>query len=260
MAAVSCDQAELVETGFRHDRAWMVIDEHYRFLTQREHPAMALIRAVPTESGAAESGAIGSLILTVPGADPVEVPIREATTPPEEARIWGTRCTVADQGDEAANLLTAYLGRKCRLVRMHSTFRRELGSSFGGAQRMAVGFADSAPLLLTSEASLEALNHERGSAIPMDRFRPNLVVAGGTPWQEDHWKVIRIGGAVFRVVKDCIRCEIITVDQTTGEKGIEPLETLGVVRSSPLGPRFGMKVVHETLGTVRVGDPVEVLE
>ncbi|TVR67637.1 MAG: MOSC domain-containing protein [Spirochaetaceae bacterium] len=242
------EREELVETGFRYDRCWMVADETGRFLTQREHPEMARVRAVPAPQG---------LTLIVPGREPIEVPLRGGRA--AGATVWDDRCDVVDQGDLAAELLGSFLGRPCRLVRMRPGFRRELGSSYGGPQEMSVSFADSAPLLLTSEASLADLNGRLAQPVPMDRFRPNIVVSGGKPYQEDRWRVIRIGGVTLRLVKDCIRCAIVTVDQTTGEKGAEPLETLDVHRPGPKGPRFGMKVVHQGTGAIGSGDTVEVL-
>jgi len=249
MAATHPTAADLVETGLRHDRAWMVVEEDGTFLTQRQHPAMARIAALPSET---------ALTLSVDGGPPLEIPIREDGEP-REVRVWDDRVAAVDQGDQAAAFLSDYLGRACRLVRMAPHVRRPLRASYHAPDK-TVGFADSAPLLLISEASLADLNGRLGEPVPMDRFRTNLVVAGGVPYQEDTWSRIRIGAATFRIKSRCIRCQIITVDQTTGRKDIEPLETLESYRVEPRGVPFGVKVVHETLGTIRVGDEVEVLE
>jgi uncharacterized protein len=124
------ERGEVVETGFRHDRCWMVIDEKGRFLTQREHPEMARIHAVPSSRG---------LTLTAAGHKPVEVPFRGGTaaevTEMAEATVWDDPCEAVDQGDPAAELLHSFLGRPCRLVRMRPGFRRELGPSYGGPRR-----------------------------------------------------------------------------------------------------------------------------
>lgn len=240
--------ADLVETGFRHDRAWMVVDGDGTFLTQRQHPAMARISAVPAD---------GALRFVVEGEDPLFVPIAEAG-PTYTVRIWNDTVDAVDQGDEAAAFLTRLLGRPCRLVRMAPNVRRALGAKYNAPDK-AVGFADSAPLLLISEASLEDLNSRLATPVKMDRFRPNLVVSGAAPYQEESWSRIRIGDATFQVVSPCIRCQIVTVDQASGHKEIEPLETLEAYRAGPKGVAFGVKVVHESRGTVRVGDEVEVL-
>lgn len=249
MAATYPTAADLVGTGLRHDRAWMVVEEDGTFLTQRQHPAMARIAALPGET---------TLTLSVDGGPPLEIPIRKDGAT-REARVWDDRVKAVDQGDEAAAFLSDFLGRPCRLVRMAPAFRRSLRASYHAPDK-TVGFADSAPLLLISEASLADLNSRLREPIPMDRFRTNLVVSGGTPYQEDSWTRIRIGAATFRIKSRCIRCQIITVDQSTGRKDIEPLETLESYRVGPKGVPFGVKVVHETMGTIRVGDEVEVLE
>jgi hypothetical protein len=249
LAGVYPSRAELVETGFRHDREWMVVNEQGYFLTQREHPRMARIRTSTSDAG---------LRLEVPGHPPLSVPVVEQGDR-RTVRVWEDRCTAVDQGDAAAELLSDYLGRPCRLVRMPRGARRELGDHYRVVPEMHVGFADSAPFLIISRASLDDLNARLETPVSMSRFRPNIVVDGGQAFQEDGWHRIRIGETPFRVVRDCIRCEIITVDQDSGAKGVEPMETLGTYRYGPRGIRFGRKMVHEAVGTIRLGDPVEVL-
>jgi hypothetical protein len=246
---VYCDSAALTETGLEHDRAWLIVDEDGMFVTQRQFPAMARITCVPREE---------SIEISIPDQARVDVPVTNDGTR-RSVTIWGTECEAVDQGDEIATALSEFLGRACRLVRMHPDFRRALGSSYAAVSAMAVGFADSSPLLLISEASLHDLNKRLDEPVTMDRFRPNIVVAGGVPYQEDAWSRIQVGTATLHVVKACIRCEIPTVDQTTGEKGVEPIETLETYRAGPMGTRFGQKVAHETLGTISVGDTVRVL-
>ena len=233
----------------------MVVNEQGWFLTQRQYPEMALITAEVVEAS--------TLRLTVPGQRSLDVPVVDKPAPGNRAltvQVWNDRCEAVDQGEVAAELLSDYLGVRCRLVRMAESFRRELGSSYPATPGITVGFADSSPLMLASERSLDELNGRLEEPIRMDRFRPNIVVSGGSAYQEDRWSRIRIGDVTMRLVKDCIRCQIINVDQQTGQRGIEPLETLGAYRSGPRGPRFGRKVVHEHTGSIRPGDPVEVLE
>ncbi len=250
MRAVHPSSALLVDTGFDHDRAWLVIDEDGMFVTQRQFPAMARIRAHVLD---------GALELSTDHESTLRLPIvREG--PSVHVTIWGTECAAVDQGEAAARMLTRYLGRRCRLVRMHPNHRRHLSSSYGGSGEQSVGFADSSPLMLIGQASLDDLNTRLALPVSMDRFRPNLVIAGGEAFQEDRWSRISIGEVTLKIVKDCIRCEIPTIDQATGEKGVEPIETLENYRAGPYGTRFGRKVVHESLGTISVGDEVTVLE
>ena len=250
LGGVYPSEAELIDTGLDHDRAWLVVDEDNMFVTQRQFPKMARIRTAVTSEGL-ELGIDERLTLRVPIASDGAI---------STVTIWGKQCEAVDQGDDAALALTTFIGRPVRLVRMKPGFVRTLGSSYAAAARRSVGFADSAPLMLVGQASLDDLNQRLETPVAMDRFRPNLVIGGAKPFAEDDWTRIRVGEATLHLVKECIRCEIPTVDQQSGEKGVEPMETLESYRSGPLGTRFGQKVVHESLGTIRVGDPVTVLE
>lgn len=242
--------AEVVETGFRNDRRWMIVDEDGIFITQREHPALALVKAQVTDTG---------LRLTLPGDGSVDIPgIDEGS--PIRVELWEQPCDAVDQGPLASELLSGYLGRPCRLVQMRSGYRRKIKPKYYTGDEASLRFPDSMPFLLISEASLTDLNERLDTPVEMNRFRPNIVVGGGAAFQEDGWNRIRIGEVALRVVKDCVRCEITTIDQSTGLKGIEPLETLGTYRTGAKGVLFGRHLLHEGLGTIRVGDPVEILE
>ena len=243
-------EAEVVETGFRNDRTWMVVDDEGRFVSQRQHPKMALVRAAGTESG---------IRLTLPGAAPQEFPVIDEG-PALSVEVWEQSCEGVDQGSRAAQLLSDYLGRPCRLVRMRPGSRRRIKPKYYSGDLASLQFADALPFLLISQASLDDLNGRLADPVEMNRFRPNLVVEGGEPFQEDGWKRIRVGEVELRVVKSCVRCEMITIDQSTGIKGVEPQETLGTYRTGPKGILFGQNLLHEGLVTIRVGDAVEVLE
>ena len=242
-------EANIVSTGFKHDREWMVVEEDGYFISQRQFPKMATIR--PSLSD-------GKLILTAPGVARVVAPI--ISGPTKKAVIWENQCDVSDQGDEIAKWLSAFLGKSVRLVRMADGFERKLKEKYQKRGSEVVGFADSMPFLLTSEVSLADLNEKLQTPLPMDRFRPNIVISGDMPFEEDTWKKIRIGRVVFSVSKGCARCEITTINQQTGEKGSEPLETLGRYRTGPKGIMFGQHLIQEADGVIKVGDDVEVLE
>src|SRR5262249_19187395 len=154
--------------------------------------------------------------------------------------------------------LSDYLGQKCRLVRMADFTVRRLDERY--AKDGEVGFADGYPFLLISEASLSDLNERLAEPVPMNRFRPNIVTSGSGSYAEDRWKTIRIGTLEFRVVKPCDRCVITTVNQSTGDKGIEPLRTLATYRKSEAGVIFGQNLVHQGTGSIYVGDSIEILE
>jgi hypothetical protein len=124
-----------------------------------------------------------------------------------------------------------------------------------------VSFADGYPFMVIGQASLDDLNSKLETPVPMNRFRPNFVVAGSEPFAEDTWKKIRIGDTEFHVVKPSERCVITTVDQASGEKGKEPLKTLNTYRNKKGKVLFGQNLIAEKAGgTLRIGDPIEVLE
>ncbi|HMK72199.1 MAG TPA: MOSC domain-containing protein, partial [Myxococcaceae bacterium] len=151
-----------------------------------------------------------------------------------------------------------YLGQPVRLVHIGTSFQRPLNPDYvpeGGD----VGFADGYPLLVLSDASVAELNRRLAEPLPMNRFRPNLVVTGCPAFAEDAWKRIRVGEVVLHIVKPCERCAITTVDQATGEQGKEPLATLATFRRYGGGVAFGQNAVHQGPGRIRVGDAVELL-
>jgi uncharacterized protein YcbX len=169
--------------------------------------------------------------------------------------VWDDTCSATWLGQKAAEWFSEFLGMACSLVHMASDTVRPADPALapGGTR---VSFADGFPFLLISEASLADLNRRLAEPLPMNRFRPNLVVAGGEPYQEDSWTRIEIGGIGLQVVKPCGRCLVTTTDQITGERGKEPLRTLATYRKRDGEVMFGQNVLHEAPGHLRIGDPV----
>jgi uncharacterized protein YcbX len=245
--------AQVEPTGLAGDRRWMVVDAAGRFMTQREHPGMALVQA--RLAGEA-------LVLLAPGMAELVVPI----APDGAARavtVWRDTVPARDAGDTAAAWLTAAIGRRCRLVHLADPAARKLRADFARDAREVVSFADGFPVLLASLASLADLNNRMARPVPMSRFRPNLVVADAPAWAEDSWRLVRIGTAVFRVAKPCDRCVMTTIDQRTGLQpdGLEPLRSLATFRRDQQGRiMFGQNLVPEQCGVITAGDAVEVIE
>ncbi len=179
--------------------------------------------------------------------------IRRRGGEPRDVLVHWKECRGVDQGDEAAAWFADLLGRECRLVRFAG--RRE--TSRGGG---VVQYADGYPLLLISKESLDDLNGRLAEPLPMNRFRPSLVVEGLGAFGEDGARLLRIGGTLIEAIKPCTRCVITTTDQETGERGREPLRTLAAYRSGEGGLLFGQNCVPRTVGTLAVGDPVEIVE
>jgi uncharacterized protein len=236
--------------GFVDDRGWLVTTADGVFLTQREMPRLALIH--PRTDG-------GALMLSAPGV-PALCVRRRADGARRDVAVWSDTCATIDQGDEPAAWLTAFLGRPCRLVRMPDDFVRSTDPAYSAGFNGQVTFADGYPMLLISQESLDDLNQRLAEPLPMNRFRPNIVVAGAYPYAEDDWGLIRIGGISFAVVKPCARCVTTTTAQTTAETAREPLRTLATYRHvRGRGVMFGQNLIHTAVGSISVGDPVEIL-
>ncbi|MCB8880946.1 MOSC domain-containing protein [Acidisoma cellulosilytica] len=243
---------EVEPWGLLRDRRWMVVKPDGRFLTQREIPAMARIRAKATDDGLRLStGARDDLAITVPAAGAQH---RHVT-------VWRDEVPALDAGETAADWLSAALGIPCGLVYLADTSVRSVDPDYSRPDDRTA-FNDGFPVLLANTASLDALNAAMAHSIPMARFRPNIVISGSTAWEEDRWRRIRIGSVTFRIVKPCSRCIVTTVDQETGERPdkTEPLKTLGRMRRAPGGVMFGQNLIPDGVGQIAVGDRVEILE
>ena len=250
--------AEVDALGLVGDRRFLITDPTGKFLTQRSHPQMALIGAALTPS---------TLTLTFRERTSLDVP--RASDPAARSlavEVWSsTGLQAEDCGDEAAAWLTAILTTPVRLARIGSAFYRPVKPSKALPGDL-VNFADGYPLLIAGTASLADLNDrliaQGESPVPMDRFRPNLVVQGAAPFAEDRWPRVRVGTVVLRAAGDCVRCPVVTTDQETAERGPEPLRTLARYRRQAEGQGviFGQNLINESKsGIIRVGDVVELL-
>jgi uncharacterized protein YcbX len=241
-------EAAVEPWGLAGDRRWVVVDPTGAVVTQRDAATLALVTAAGDTAG---------LRITAPGRYPLAV-ARPGPAELVPANIFGTVVKTTAAGALADEWFSDFLARPVRLLYLDDPTRRELA-----AVRGVVSFADDFPILLTTTGSLGALNdwllEDGEEPVPMRRFRPNLVVHGAGPWAEDGWRRIRIGQVVLRSGKSCSRCVMTTIDQDTAVKGHEPLRMLGRRRNIDQELRFGQAFVPDTTGTVRVGDPVEVL-
>jgi uncharacterized protein YcbX len=235
--------------GLRFDRRFMVVTADGAFLTQRSHPRMALIE-VRIDGGL--------LRLEAPGMPSLTTALEPAGGEDALVTVWGDQCA-AHLPDRAADAwLSRYLELECRLAYLPAgTVRRVDPERVPDVRR--VSFADAYPFLIIGRASLEDLNRRLPAPLPMNRFRPNLVVGGAPPYAEDLWRRIRIGALELDVLKPCARCAITTTDQKTAERGVEPIRTLAQYRRSGNDVLFGQNALHLGTGTLRVGDPVAVI-
>ena len=247
---IAVTEAEVTERGFAHDRRFMVVDERGKLLTQRQHPTLALVKTeIQGET----------LVIEAPGAGRTEMPLRPREGAPRKVQVWSDTCDAIAVAPEATDFFRRHLRVPCELVYMPDETMRQVDPTYA-APGDIVSFADGFAFLVISEASLAELNahlRKRGAhEVPMNRFRPNLVVTGCGPHAEDTWREITIGEVAFRVAKPCDRCVLTTVDQQTGVPGKEPLATLATYRSQVGGVMFGQNLVHRGRGVIRVGDAV----
>lgn len=227
--------ARVTATGFEWDRQWMVIDAKGTFLSQRTHPHLAQI--VPE---------VGEDVLTLRHAklEPLTVPLT-ADGERIAVRVHRDPCVGIDQGAVAAEWVSRALGQQVRLVRVPPDPRRLANPQFAAPVIAPMGFADGFPMLVCNQASLDDLNRRMTTPIPMERFRPNIVLEGLAPWAEDHIDTLVLGDVTLRLVKPCTRCAIPSVDQRTGERGADPLPVLRPFRFNKalLGITFGENAV-----------------
>jgi MOSC domain-containing protein len=247
-AGIPADVWQVDEFGLRFDRRWMVIDEAGRFISQREQPRLALVRPSFHED---------LLLVDAPGQRPLELPLHSTCSVTTKVTVWHDTCEVNWLGDHAAAWFSAALGCSCSLVYMADSTVRPADPRFA-TSNTRVSFADAFPFLMISEESLAELNSRMPVPLPMNRFRPNLVIAGGDPYVEDSLDRFTIGEIGFRAVKPCDRCVIPTTDQSTAERGHEPLRTLATYRRRDGQVFFGQNLVHSGSGRLSVGDLLQL--
>ena len=247
---ISLENAVPETRGLVHDRRWMVVDDSGQFMSQRTFPEMALINTKLSEQ---------TLNLNAPGMSELCLPLFPTAGKSQEVEIWGDRCESWTANPHAEKWISDYLGKSCRIVFMPDHSNRPVDPDFSVGENQ-VSFSDGFPLLLISEASLNDLNNRLPESVTMNRFRPNLVVKNTEPFEEDTWKIIRIGECELQVVKPCSRCILTTVDPEKGEfSGKEPLRTLATYRKENGSVMFGQNLIATKMGKLEVGMTVEII-
>ena len=226
--------------GLRWDRRWMFVDQDNYFQTQRWNAALALIRPRLVDGG---------VELSAPGMATIVAPAGGG--PSTKTEVWGDAVEAESCGTGADRWAGEYLGEGCRLLFIPDDAARRFSDGNGAIGR--VGFADAYPFLLVGEASLEDLNRRLPDPIPMNRFRPNLVVSGAGPYDEDQWQKLTVGEIPFSMTGRCVRCAIPTIDQDTAVMSKEPSRTLATYRKTPEGVVFGVNLAHGATGRLKVG-------
>lgn len=247
-AGIALSTVALDRFGPQGDRRWLVVDRYGDFLTQRQLALMALVTTRYS----------GDKLLLEKGESGIHIPVPVRGTTRRSIQIWGESVAADDAGDEAAAWLSQVLAVDCRLVYMADDIVRPVAAEYACAGE-TVGFADGFPLLLISQASLDDLNTRLAQPVPMNRFRPNLVVSGCKPYAEDGWRRIRIGEMEFDCAKPCSRCAVPSIDQANGQRDPQINRVLAGYRRVDGKVYFGQNLLYRGLGSLRLGAALEVL-
>jgi len=246
---ITCDSSIVEKFGLKNDRRWMVVDENGVMLTQRKVAKMCLIQPELTDNG---------LMLSMLTRDSLYVEIPDDVNT-AYVKVWNDVCLAYDAGDSAANWLSQALSTKCRLVYFPEDEFRQVDLDYANKGDQ-IAFSDGFPLLLISQASLDDLNQRLSVPITMNRFRPNIVIAGSEAYAEDSWKKVRVGDVTFRIVKPCSRCVIPSINIDTAKREAEPTKTLAEYRKRDNQIFFGQNVIADVTGKINLGMPVEIIE
>ncbi|CAP42329.1 MOSC domain-containing protein [Bordetella petrii] len=270
-AAIDLAESSIDRAGLAGDRRWMILTAQGQFMTQRQWPAMALIRPALTAD---------HLELRAPGMPVLRVPLdgSQLSGTVRQATVWKDTVPARDESGEAAAWLSQVLGLDCVLVKIDAPSQRpsriewverwcaahpDLAEAFAGEHRL--GFADGFPLLIANQASLDELNARLAAqgepAVPMNRFRPNIVIQGEwEAYDEDHTAMVTVGQVRMALVKPCTRCPMPNIDQLTAQRHDEPGRTLAAYRKFEIGVVFGQNaiVAAPTGARLRVGDAAEI--
>ncbi|HEX9182803.1 MAG TPA: MOSC domain-containing protein [Burkholderiales bacterium] len=237
-AATALDAGDMDALGLAGDRRYCLARPGGRAFTQRDEAALARLRVALA----------GTRLTLVFDGDTLAVDPGDFSAA-AQVHVWGRAAAVRLASHAVNAALTRWFGTPLQLARLEQPVRREAA---------VLAFGDAAALLVANSASLDALNAQLEAPVPMNRFRPNIVVSGGAAFAEDGWARLRIGAADLVRVHDCGRCEVTTIDQEFGAVlGSEPLATLARTRLRGGEPVFGVRYCVERPGRVRVGDPVE---
>ncbi|MBL4762181.1 MAG: MOSC domain-containing protein [Gammaproteobacteria bacterium] len=234
--------------GLKLDRHWMLINDAGHFITQRQFPQLSLVNTSLTDN---------QLTIDSQGFSSLQLPIDETNGEQREVEIWKQSITACSSGATASEWFSDYLGEKTHLVFLPEEVIRPVDPDYANPSDQ-VGFADGFPFLIISEASLDDLNQRLDVALPMQRFRPNLVIKHSAAYAEDDWQHLSIGNIDLNIVKPCARCAITTINPETAARSKEPLATLRHYRKYGNLVYFGQNAIHQNQGILKINDKVTI--
>lgn len=252
LAGIRLKQAQVLPKGLQYDRRWMLVDEQGRFLTQREHPEMALFKLTLENNFLTighHSNTKSKRLNLVGQKNGVSTPVH----------IWNDVVETLEPEPDFSAWFSDCMKMKCRLVFFPENNRRDVDPNYAKQQEQ-VSLADGFPFLIIGQASLDLLNSRLEQKLPMTRFRPNFVFTGHQPHEEDTWQNFTIGNLSFERKKPCGRCVLTTVNPETAEKGHEPLRTLATYRNQNGKINFGQNLIAHGVGTLQEGDLITIID
>jgi uncharacterized protein YcbX len=252
LGGISLQSSLALEKGLEHDRRWMLIDDSNRFISQREHPQLALLKVEFTDGGFI-------IYHKDDKAKHIKIPFNINSANELDVSIWDDVCTALHYNDDVDVWFSAMLHINCRLVFMPENSNRLVDPMYT-SNNETVSFSDGYPFLIIGEESLIDLNSKADDIILMNRFRPNLVFSGGVAFDEDKFSIFKIGSAIFKGTKPCARCVLTTINQETSIKGKEPLKTLATYRSVNNKVLFGQNLILIEQGNVSLGEELFFIE
>lgn len=244
LGGINLRAAKLTERGLEHDRRWMLIDKNDRFLTIRQHPEFLFYQLELTNNGFNVTHKHQHASITIP----------QSLTDGKHkmAKVWDDSVEVIVADKELNDWFSATLNFECELVYLPDASARRVEPEWVKDEQN-VSLADGYPYLLVGKASVDDLNTKIEEDITHQRFRPNIVIAGGEPYEEYLWKDIALGSGQLKGIKPCARCIVTTMNPATAEQGKEPLKTLYKQRINDK-MIFGQNAVMTKVGVVTVGD------
>ena len=253
LGGIRLENSNITPRGLENDRRFMLVDENGRFLSQREHPQLAVFQTEIEGNFLSITNKKSDQNLRISLSQNPQLPSLSVT-------IWDDKVSAIEVSKEASDWFTQALKIPTRLVYMNEESQRKIEPEYSLSGEEITSFSDGYPILIIGQSSLNDLNNRLDNPLNINRFRPNFVFTDGEPFEEDAWHEFMVGNVRFFGVKPCARCIMTTIDQEKGEKsGKEPLLTLNKYRKAGNKILFGQNVLIIQLGTVSVGNDVTVL-
>lgn len=254
LGGFSVNDWSVLEEGLAFDRQWMLVDENGSFLTQRNLPEMALLKVLPFALDAEMMEVFSSKSI-----QRIKIPIQIKNAISQRVKVWDDELEALEYPAEINSWFSHELGISCKLVKKHDSVIRQVDLRFA-EKNVSTRFSDGFPILVLSQSSLDELNRQLKLPVPINRFRPNIVLKGTHPFEEDMSVELQTEEVKLSLVKPCARCVVTTIDQQTAEKSNEPLKTLNNFRMFNHKILFGMNALVKTTGKIHMNAAVHLLQ